>query len=67
MKIKKSTSTTTNNYIGLFGYVKGGTVQNVGISNSEFTGYSDVSGVCGGNNGTINQCYVTSLYSKARE
>lgn len=60
LKIKKSTSTTTNNYIGLFGYVKGGTVQNVGISNSEFTGYSDVSGVCGGNNGTINQCYVTS-------
>jgi hypothetical protein len=60
LKIKKSTSTNSNNYIGLFGYVKGGTVQNVGISNSEFTGYSDVSGVCGGNNGTINQCYVTS-------
>lgn len=60
LKIKKSTSTNSNNYIGLFGFVKNGTVQNVGITNSEFTGYSDVSGVCGGNNGTINQCYVTS-------
>ncbi len=44
-------------YVGLFGYVTGGTVKYLTLSNSFFNGYQDVGGVVGSlNNGTIKNC-----------
>ncbi|MEA4847418.1 MAG: X2-like carbohydrate binding domain-containing protein [Clostridiaceae bacterium] len=48
----------TGNYLGLFGYIKGGSVQNVGVVQSYIRGGSNVGAVCGMNNtGTITSCY----------
>ena len=44
--------------IGLFGYNEG-TIINLGVENAEITGYDYVGGVCGENNGTIQNCYNT--------
>ena len=38
-------------------------IRNVGIVNSSFNGLSDVGGVCGRNNGTIENCYFTGTVS----
>ena len=47
-------------YVGLFGYVgSGGNVSNVGIVDSYFNGKEKVGGVCGYNDGTIENCYST--------
>ena len=49
---------------GPFGFFRGtetnSVIRNVGIVNSSFNGLSDVGGVCGSNNGTINNCYYLS-------
>ena len=38
-------------------------IRNVGIVNSSFRGWIDVGGVCGRNNGTIENCYFTGTVS----
>ena len=49
---------TNIDYVGLFGYVgKGGSVLNVGVVDSYFSGKNGVGGVCGYNEGTITSCY----------
>ncbi|MCI5892393.1 MAG: hypothetical protein MRZ66_03175, partial [Clostridiales bacterium] len=50
---------TNIDYVGLFGYVgEGGSVLNVGVVDSYFSGKNFVSGVCGENDfGTIENCY----------
>ena len=46
--------------VGLFGYVGiSGNVSNVGVVASYFKGKNNVGGVCGNNNGTIQNCYST--------
>ncbi|MCD8048574.1 MAG: S-layer homology domain-containing protein [Clostridia bacterium] len=45
----------SSSYIGLFGYVGSGTVQNVTVSGTA-TGYSNVGGVVGVNAGTVTNC-----------
>jgi len=55
-----NTETTTVNYRGLFGYVSGGTVKNVGVKDSYIKGQIYVAGVvalCG--TGTVQNCYNT--------
>ena len=47
--------------IGLFGYIEYGTVRNVVIANSSFTGFLNVGAIAGNNNrGTIQNCRVES-------
>ena len=57
-KIKKS----DDNYIGLFRY-NNGTIMNLGVEKAEISGYYNVGGVCGENNGTIKNCYNTGAVS----
>ena len=47
---------TTNN-VGLFGYVNGGTVENLNLANVSVSGYYYVGGVVGSNYATITGCY----------
>ncbi len=50
----------TGDYAGLFGYVLGGTIKNVGVVDSYIRGIRFVGGVCGYNiNGTIENSYNT--------
>ena len=52
-------SRTTDGYIGLFGYVDAGKVENVILSNSTFTGNYNVGGIVGYNLiGTVQNCRV---------
>ena len=46
-------------YVGLFGF-SSGTIKNVGVVGSYFNGKYRIGGVCGGNFGTIENCYNTS-------
>ena len=51
-------------YVGLFGYVgSDGNVSNVGVVASYFKGKNNVGGVCGYNDGTIQNCYNTGAVS----
>ncbi|MFR9529538.1 MAG: fimbrillin family protein [Rikenellaceae bacterium] len=51
---------SSSNYRGLFGYVKNGTVYDLGVSGSSVTGDTYVGGVAGSNSGgTIVNCYNT--------
>ncbi len=50
---------TSQNYVGLFGYLDDGEIKNVGVVNSYFNGNNYVGGVCGRNYGTITNCYNT--------
>ena len=55
---------TENEYIGLFGKTsasgnKGGTIKNIHLANSRFTGYSSVGGIAGSTwKTTIEDCFV---------
>jgi len=51
-------------HVGLFGYVQGGTVQNVGVVDSYFSGDTNVGGVVGNlMTGTVTNCYNTGTVS----
>jgi uncharacterized protein YjdB len=60
---------TSDNYIGLFGYVggyvSGGTVQNLGIVNASINGGSNVGGIAGivQQDSSITNCYSTGVIS----
>ena len=45
--------------VGLFGYLGGGNVRNLGIEGGSLSGSSWVGGLVGQNNGTIRACYST--------
>ena len=49
---------STQDGLGLFGYVTGGTVKNVVLSLCDITGNNFVGGIVGYNNGTIEGCAV---------
>lgn len=52
------------NYVGLFGYISGANIKQVGIIDSYFNGKDYVGGVCGRNaRGTISGCYNTGAVS----
>ncbi len=51
-------SKTTTNNVGLFGYVSGGTIRNVKISNGNISGKGNTGGIVGYiESGTIEQCF----------
>ncbi len=53
-----------SDYVGLFGCVNNGTVENIGVINSYFNAGSHAGGVVGYNSyGTITNCYSTSAIS----
>lgn len=43
---------------GLFGYLYGGTVKNVILTDSQFLGYQNIGGLVGYNEGTVSDCYL---------
>jgi len=55
-------------YYGLFGYISGGTVRNLGVININIQGGLNVGGVAGylTNNGIIENCYSTGSISNER-
>ena len=66
-KITKSVHSSTNSYLGLFGYIyTGALVENLGVENFiiDFTTSSDntiivnAGGLAGSINGTVNRCYA---------
>ena len=59
--VTRTGNTSADNFIGLFGYIYGGTVQNVVLANSTFTGYRYVGGIAGEISwGTVRNCRVES-------
>lgn len=59
--VTRTGNTSADKYIGLFGCIAYGTVQNVVLANSTFTGYERVGGIAGYNSwGTVRNCRVES-------
>ena len=59
--VTRTGSTSDSRYIGLFGQTdSGGTVQNVVLASSNFTGYLNIGGIVGYNKGTVRNCRVES-------
>ena len=56
------TANYSGNYVGMFGYNEG-TIRNVVLASSTFTGYSNVGGIVGSNDGTVENCRVESSVS----
>ena len=55
------TANYSGNYVGLFGYNDiNGTIRNVVLASSTFTGYLNVGGIVGSNDGTVENCRVES-------
>jgi hypothetical protein len=56
-----SNITTNDGYLGLFGFISGGEVKNVGVEQSYIYGSYNVGGVAGGisANGILSNCYNT--------
>ena len=52
------------NYAGLFGYLDGGTIQNVGVVESDISG-ANAGGIVGGSSGTIQSCYYTGTVERS--
>lgn len=50
-------------YVGLFGWISGGTVKNVGVVDSYINGGHNTGGLCGQNVGTISNCYYIGSVS----
>ena len=53
------------NYVGLIGYAKGATIENVGVINSYLRGYQNIGGICGYSidSTTITNCQNTGTVS----
>lgn len=59
--VTRTGDTSADKYISLFGCIYDGTVQNVVLANSTFTGYCYVGGIAGYNSwGTVRNCRVES-------
>jgi len=52
-----------SNYQGLFAWVDGGTIKNLGIKDSYIKGNIYIGGVAGSSNGVIENCYYTGSIS----
>jgi hypothetical protein len=49
----------SDSFRGLFGYVNGGQIRNLGVVNFDIVGYVYVGGLVGFNSGTITSCFAT--------
>lgn len=54
---------STEEYIGLFGYIKGGTAQNLDLEKVSISGSNNVSGVAGRADGSVTSCNVSGSVS----
>jgi len=67
IKLTINTEEASNDYLGLFGRIDGGTIKNLGIEDcNNITGRLNshyLGGLCGENNGTISNCYSTGFVS----
>ena len=51
----------SSNYVGLFGYINGGSVSNLILDNATITGYNYVGGIAGViDNATLTHCFVVN-------
>ncbi|MBL7136328.1 MAG: T9SS type A sorting domain-containing protein [Candidatus Marinimicrobia bacterium] len=59
---------STTDYIGLFGYTNGATIQNLGVTNVNITGDNYVGGLVGriNSSSTVSNCYSTGSVSGSR-
>jgi hypothetical protein len=55
----------TTNYQGLFGYLNGGTIKNLGVENCNITGQEYIGGLAG-SGGSYENCYVTGAVNGTR-
>jgi mucin-19 len=55
-----------SNYVGLFGYISGGQIQNLGVVNAQIQGNIHVGGLVGSNGSTITSCFTTGTVSGNR-
>jgi hypothetical protein len=59
-----NTNGVGNEYLGLFGYLEGGQIKNLGLKDVSITGDSVyLGGLAGDNNGNISNCYSTGTVS----
>ena len=60
IRIHGNDAYATNAYLGLFGFVKEGTVQNVTIANARIAGYESTGGIvgCNTNGSTVSNCHA---------
>lgn len=59
INIKKTgTDTNADCYLGIFGYVDGGTIEKLALAGSTIAGYRYVGGIAGYLNGTVKNCRV---------
>ena len=54
---------SSTNYVGLFGYIDGATMQNIALENVDISGYDYVGGLTGYNSGSIIICYCAGTVS----
>lgn len=59
-------TSSSDRYIGLFGYNSSGTIKNVGVINSYFGGERYTGGIAGQNEGTITNSYSNSTVDSSR-
>jgi hypothetical protein len=55
----------TTEYVGLFGYTSGSTIDSVGLINNTISGKTSVGGISGYNSGGISFCYNTGSLNSA--
>jgi hypothetical protein len=54
------------NYVGLFGSIEGGTINDVQIETAQITGYDYVGGLVGeSDDGAVNRCHITGVVKGA--
>ena len=51
----------TEDYQGVFGYIKSGTIENLGVTNVEITSRDYIGGLAGVNEGTIKNIYTSGI------
>ncbi|MBR6423438.1 MAG: hypothetical protein IKS47_01980 [Bacteroidales bacterium] len=55
---KTGTDTNADSYLGIFGYVDGGTIERLALASSAIVGYQYVGGIAGYLKGTVQNCRV---------
>ena len=64
INISRTGDSFADGYMGLFGYIYHGTVRNVVLASSTFTGFHFIGGIAGMNNGTIRGCISAAAVSR---
>lgn len=65
-KISNLSIKSSNNFVGLFSYINGGTVKNLYVEANNIEGKNDVGIIAGENNGNILNCFVSGNVTSTR-